>query len=83
MIKNNNWLTKPTKKILIICVTIWLLSALLLIASLTNFFTESWSSMKGPMMGLVLGSAATIAKLYGNYRKNSKGTDTVESEKIT
>lgn len=69
--KNQNFLTNPTKKHLILLGLLWFISIILLILSITDLFTESFFSKKYVMMYfLMIGSTVTMGKLYFNYWKN-------------
>lgn len=66
----------PTKKYLLIFLVLWIISTLLIICSITNFFTENFFNRRYTLMYylMILSSISTI-KLILNYKKvNNKLT---------
>jgi len=70
-ILKRNFITKPSKKILILFTSLWIVGITLLILSMTDLFTESFLQKKYIMIYfLMIGSTITIGKLYFNYWEN-------------
>ena len=69
--KQENFLTTPTKKHLIIFGLLWFISISLLTLSITDLFTEIFFQKNYVMMYfLMIGSTVATGKLYFNYWKN-------------
>ena len=70
-ILKRNFITNPSKKILILFTSLWLLGITLLILAMTDLFTESILQRKYVMVYfLMIGSTIVTGKLYFNYWKN-------------
>ena len=73
MQETNNWINNPTKKQLKITVLLGLTGFILLLTSMTNFFTET--PFKGKyfiLYFLLIGSALTVYRVCRGYSKNKK-----------
>jgi hypothetical protein len=70
--KKENWFTYPTKRNLLIIVTVWFISTVLLVLSITNFFTESFFSKEFFMIYvMMLTSTWVTGEVVRNYFKKS------------
>jgi hypothetical protein len=72
--QQRNWVTHPTKRNLLIIVTIWCVGNGLLILSTTDLFTESFINKKYVMIyAMMIMSTWTTFKVLRNYSK-TRGT---------
>ncbi|WP_028284082.1 MULTISPECIES: hypothetical protein [Flavobacteriaceae] len=68
-----NFITNPSKKILILFTFLWLLGITLSTLSMTDLFTESFLQKKYVMTYFsMIGSTITIGVLYFFYWRNKK-----------
>ena len=73
MQQTNNWINNPTKKQLILAVLLGLTGFILLLLSMTNFFTETLFQGKYFILYfLLIGSGLTVYKVCRSYYKNNK-----------
>jgi hypothetical protein len=75
MNQNNqsDWTKRPTKKQIIVITVLWLVSVLLLVIAITDFFHTSILSKKDIFSYfLILWVSYTVFKIYLNYFKNKK-----------
>lgn len=68
--KKRNWVTHPTKRNLLIIVTVWIIGNGLLILSTTNFFMESFLNKKYILIyAIMIMSTLTTFKVILNYSR--------------
>ena len=73
MQQTNNWINNPTKKQLTLTILLGLTGFILLLLSMTNFFTETPFQGKYLILYfLLIGSALTVYKVCRSYYKNNK-----------
>ncbi|PXX98803.1 hypothetical protein DF185_15615 [Marinifilum breve] len=70
--KKGNFFNKPSLKQVILFTGLWILSMILLVMVITDLFTELiWRKEHLIIYFLMVSSTLSIAKFYGNYRKNN------------
>jgi hypothetical protein len=67
MNESKNWVTHPTKKVLILCISVWLIGNTLLVLGTTNLFQES---LTVPVKGLMAASSVLTFGMFMAYFKN-------------
>ena len=69
-VQKRNWITHPTKRNLLIIVTVWVVGNGLLIISTTDLFTESFLDKKYILIyAMMIMSSWTTFKVISNYFK--------------
>jgi len=77
MEQKRNWVTHPTKRNLLIILTVWTIGISLLIISTTNLFTESFFNKKYILIyAMMIMSTWTTSKVTLNYFKTRRTDDT-------
>ena len=72
MQQTNNWINNPTKKQMTLVVLLGLTGFILLLLSMTNFFTETPFRGKYLMLYfLLIGASLTVYKVCRNYNRNN------------
>jgi hypothetical protein len=73
MQETNNWIKNPTKKQMTLVVILGLAGFILLLLSMTNFFSETIFQGKYLVLYfLLIGSGLTVYKVCRNYYKTNK-----------
>ena len=74
--QKRNWVTHPTKRNLMIIVTVWFIANGLLILSTTDFFTESFLNKKYILIyAIMIMSTLTTFKVILNYSRTRRTND--------
>ncbi|AXT19480.1 hypothetical protein D1817_06235 [Flavobacteriaceae bacterium] len=69
----NIWINNPSRKQLIVFISLWFIGITLLALVVTDLFTETLFQSKNSIVLLLMGtSTVVIFKLLLNYIKNSK-----------
>lgn len=73
--KKSNWVQNPTKKIVTLYIIFTSIGGLLMLLSITDFFTENPFQKRNTAMFMLLMSAIWgCINIVGNYNRNKKTT---------
>ena len=73
--KKVNWVQNPTKKIVTLYIIFTSIGSLLMLLSITDFFTETPFQKRNITMFMLLMSAIWVCiNIVGNYNRNKKTT---------
>jgi hypothetical protein len=65
--------TRPTKRQVILCTILWVISAVLFVVGTTSVFTESLLNKKYTVLYIILiGAAVSTARLIRSYARNNR-----------
>jgi len=74
--QKRNWVTHPTRRYLVISLTVWFVGIVFLVITMTDFFTQSFFNKKHFVFyAMIIMSTWTTIKVTLNYIKTKEHDD--------